>query len=145
MESSMKFLKFNMLTILVLIGCDDNSGNFINPIFSSLEGKWEWRQEDSTCSSNPHTLRFVESENKLIIEHEKMIDSYNGEKYKVAEYDILGAGKESIALALVGETRTDRDSNLVTWELKLISPNEYCWRESDWAKDACTPKNYRCN
>jgi hypothetical protein len=145
MRSIVKSLFLNIFTIGLLLACTSQVETVRDKLLTSLEGTWEWRKEDSTCQDNSHTLKFDDVKKSLIIKNKKETMSYDGKGYEVAEYKILKINSNSVSLALKSETRVDSSGSPVTWDLKLISTNEYCWRRSDWPDSACTPLNYRCN
>ena len=97
---------------------------------------------DFTCETNPHTIRLSEDGRRLTFSYPHPIVEETGRKESV--YEVLGHGQHVIRLFLESETRTDEAGELVEWDLIMVSPDGYVWRQSDWPRDMSTALLERC-
>lgn len=109
-----------------------------------LNGTWEVPGVES-CSVLPMNVRFAPLRSKLYITYPNDSTNSDGKSFKTKwEYRILSATEDRVRVTLVGEDRFDDSGLPVTWDIRKISHNEYCWRRSDWSLDECTVARTRC-
>ena len=111
-------------------------------VLSDIQGTWGWVEGDFTCETNPHTIRLSEDGRRLTFSYPHPIVEETGRKESV--YEVLGHGQHVIRLFLESETRTDEAGELVEWDLIMVSPDGYVWRQSDWPRDMSTALLERC-
>lgn len=111
---------------------------------SWLEGTWQVPGVES-CSAQPRNIHFAPVRSKLYVRYPRGSQTIDGENFKKKWiYLVLSATEDRVRLALQGESRVDASGLPVTWDLRKISPDKFCWRRSDWPFDECTIASTRC-
>jgi hypothetical protein len=128
---------------LGLVGCKTTE---LPPssVYEILPGTWGWeRRGPRTCEDNPHVISFSEDRTVMILSYAQPAKTIIGETTTI-RYKIV-SDNPRLRMLLEGERRrnpaTDR---LVLWDLKMTSPNRYCWRRNDWPPGSCTKSVVRC-
>ena len=111
-------------------------------VLSEIQGTWGWVDGQFTCETNPHTIRLSEDGRWLTFTYPHPIVEETGRNESV--YEVLGHRGYVIRLFLESETRKDATGELAEWDLIMLSPNEYVWRQSDWPEDMSTALLERC-
>lgn len=111
-------------------------------VLTEIQGTWGWAEGEFTCETNPHTIGLSEDGRWLTFTYPHPIVEETGRKESV--YEVLGHGEHVIQLFLTSETRRDSSGALVEWDLIMLSPDEYVWRQSDWPEDMSTRVLERC-
>ena len=136
-------IKALMLSIAVLVaGCNDDNQVQIDP-YSALPGKWGWAESDD-CKSSPEEITFSADRKQMFLSHAPAKDDGTREPHRKVTYQILREIPNGLSMSLDGEKRLDKSGNLVTWDLILLSENEYCWHGNDWRPNSCTKSIHRC-
>ncbi|MCU0869107.1 MAG: hypothetical protein MUF30_05790 [Burkholderiales bacterium] len=106
------------------------------PVFSpdQLSGWWaESYNTDVACG--PQNLRakheFSADGKRLVIRFDRKWTTELGEMEKV-EAIIVGSSDRTITIRYDGETRRKDSGALQEWELTIVAPGVYRWRETDW-------------
>lgn len=130
--------RFIAVAALVL-GCTSSRPS---DVLTEIQGTWGWAEGEFTCETNPHTIRLSEDARLLTFTYPHPIVEETGQKESV--YEVLGHEDHVIRLFLRSETRRDSSGALVEWDLIMLSPDEYVWRQSDWPEDMSTRLLERC-
>ena len=128
-----------LAAVVVAVGCVSARPS---DVLSEIQGTWGWVDGQFTCETNPHTIRLSEDGRWLTFTYPRPIVEETGRKESV--YEVLGHGDYVIRLFLTSETRRDEAGELVEWDLIMLSPDEYVWRQSDWPEEMSTPLLERC-
>ncbi|HTK53944.1 MAG TPA: DUF2569 family protein [Gemmatimonadaceae bacterium] len=110
-------------------------------IRTTVAGQWTWTTDTEGCA-NAHTIAFSDDGTVMtIVQPSRTISSTD----VTTTYDIKLATQSMIRGAIRGETRLDKDSKPVVWDLVLVGPNTYRWRRNDWTTAwGYTPSIVRC-
>ena len=109
-----------------------------------LEGTWEVAGVES-CSVLPRNVQFAPVRAKLYITYPRDSTNSDGESFKTKwVYRVLSATEERVRVSLMGEDRRDVSGLPVTWDIRKLSKDKYCWRRSDWPIEECTVARTRC-
>ena len=109
-----------------------------------LEGTWEVPGIES-CAALPRNVQFAPLRSKLYITYPHDSTNSDGESFQTKwVYRVLSATEERIRVSLMGEDRLDPSGLPVTWDIRKLSPDQYCWRRSDWPFEECTVARTRC-
>ena len=129
--------------ITLLLACAPTFGEYEGNAFEALtKGTWDWVGADNFCNGTPHSILISNDKKALqVIFHEGKSDSIAG----VTNYNIRSVSGAILSTNMEGETRTDEQGNIVSWELIVNSPSEYCWRRSDWSQERCSAPRVRCD
>lgn len=111
-------------------------------LFEQLAGVWGWLDEEASCEHNPHTIAFSPDRGEMTLRHVAPIEMHDGSIRAEARYRVVG--REGDTLRLVDEDADPAAGEPAEWQLRLISPNHYCWRRADWPPDTCTDPIERC-
>jgi hypothetical protein len=101
---------------------------------NALSGWWaESYNTDITCS--PENLRvkhgFSSDGKRLLLQFDRKWKTDLGETGQL-EATVLSQTRRSIVILYDGETRKKRNGQLVEWELSIVAPGVYRWRETEW-------------
>ncbi len=108
-----------------------------------IEGTWEVAGVE-TCSALPVNIHFAPASSKLFMTYPGNRTNADGESFKKNwVYRVLSATDDRIRVWLAGEDRVDASGLPVTWDIRKITNDEFCWRRSDWIQ-ACTVSRTRC-
>ena len=100
-----------------------------DPLAVLTVGTWDWAGAENSCETNPHSIGFADDKKHFWVHfHEGKTEAISG----VANYTVSAISGAVISSDMEGENRTDDEGNLVSWDLIVNSPTEYCWRRSDW-------------
>jgi len=119
------------------------SGRAEPRILSRVEGEWGWASDvPLNCATNPHTISVTPDQKQMILRNREPVDSTGLQE---ARYDIVSYSGPTIRLSMHGETRRTPAGDLVLWDLVLLDPNFYAWRQTDWLPYRFTRILERCN
>ncbi len=120
------------LVLAVMLFPASVSGRSLPEMAEILEdGSWAWPEadEDGSCEANPHIIWFNDDLTEMTFEWAHSIEP--------VLYRIIYTDDGSITAFLNREWRHNRHGDLVIWQLRLLSANEFCWRRTDWPNHAC--------
>jgi len=103
-----------------------------------LAGDWaESYNNKPACS--PDNLHFKmelnPKEKKLNVLLDRMWKLDNGETTDRYSATIISATDRTLVIRYDNETRARQDGSLVEWELSMVAPDIYRWRETGWSED----------
>jgi hypothetical protein len=105
-------------------------------------GTWTWTTDKKGCA-NAHTIAFADSGKVMTIVQPS--DNIASDSVVTTTYDIKQVTQSSIRGAIRGETRLDGDGKPVVWDLVLVGPDAYRWRQVGWVSPwGYTPRIVRC-
>lgn len=110
--------------------------------FSGIAGTWG--EDAADCQSNPHTISFSPKGDVMNLRYLEGGTADGESMHEQFSYRVLGTISTGLHLALDGESRKDSSGNTVTWELRQIDKDSYCWWRSDWTAEECTVPRIRC-
>ena len=114
---------------------------------AQLAGWWaESYNTDTTCGpQNLRTTMQVDPVAKrLEMRFDRMWKTELGERDRFGAR-ILSATARSLVIQYDGETRKKRSGEPVEWELSIVAPGVYRWRETEWrAGEVNTVVGIRC-
>ena len=128
--------------VLAMLGVCGSSTAQDRPIREVLTGVWDWEAAPKRCQDSPHSIKFTPGGMELGHLAGATID--NQPPQAITIYRILDSGPDVLRMQIIGETRTTARGDLVVWDLKLLSPDAYCWRRTDWPVEGCTGRVVRC-
>jgi hypothetical protein len=111
-------------------------------VLAEIQGTWGWTDGELSCETNPHTIRLSDDGRRLTFSYPHPIVEETGRAESV--YEVLGHGESTLRLFLTSETRRDAAGTLVEWDLIMLSPDAYVWRQSDWPAEVSTGLIERC-
>lgn len=101
---------------------------------SQLSGWWaESYSTDPACGfRNVRTKHeFSEDGKRLVMRFDRKRTTDIGELEK-AEASVLSSTERSVVIRYDGENRKRKDGRPVEWELAIVAPGIYRWRETSW-------------
>lgn len=110
---------------------------------SWLAGDWAWEPEH--CADDP--IRISSSADGREMYHDTKAGLTSGVAIPARQrllYRVLDSRDSRLRLALADETRQDASGKPVIWELVMMDPDRFCWRQADWPADGCTRPLARC-
>lgn len=112
-------------------------------ILDTLPGQWV-DVDRKYCAIGRMTVSVSEDGKRVDFVHSALglatpTDARDRFSYRVGEQR-----GNRLRLDMENETRLDDDGNVVSWDLILLSKNEFCWNRSDWPEDGCTVSTFRC-
>ena len=115
-------------------------------IFSRLEGVYGAADdEELSCTTNPHRLRFTDSPPHAILDWKEDWVMPGGLLSSRAVYDLIQATDTELVMRLEGEHRRTDAGDRVFW---VMRPNDdftgYCWGRIDWPVVRCIWPQVRC-
>lgn len=114
----------------------------------SLSGWWaESYNTDITCG--PQNLRvrheFSPDGKRLLFRFDRKWKTELGETEQF-EASVISQTRRSIVIRYDGESRKKRNGQQVEWELSIVAPGVYRWRETEWpAGDVNTVVGVKCS
>jgi hypothetical protein len=103
-----------------------------------LSGDWSESYNNKPACS-PHNLHFkmelVPNEKKLNILLDRVWTLGNGETTDRYSATIISATDRTLVIRYDNETRVRKDGSLIEWELSIVAPGIYRWRETGWKDD----------
>ncbi len=133
------------LTVLLLAACSGPTIRGDADALSLLRGDWGWAGSEE-CRRDPQRLSVAEDRSRLWVDNEQgMSTGEEGDPVlQRFEYRILASGSALVDVELVNETRVDASGRPVTWQIRLIDRDRFCWHRSDWPAGGCTGQIRRC-
>jgi hypothetical protein len=126
-----------LLFAAAAIACTAHSESFpFNP--EQLAGDWaESYNNKPVCSAdNLHfKMEIKPNEKKLNILLDRMWKLDNGETTDRYSATIISATDRTLIIRYDNETRVRKDGSLVEWELSMVAPGIYRWRETGWGEE----------
>ena len=130
-----------ILCLTLLTGCNSSISVFDGEPLKILQnGHWIWEAELDNCAKAGQKISAIDNI-KLLFE---WYDNDTGEKESSYEYKINQIDGAYLNLSKMGELEKDSFGQVVTWDLIIKSPLEYCWRRSDWNPLLCTQAMIQC-
>jgi hypothetical protein len=116
-------------------------------VLELIRGTWGWTvPEKLSCTENPHTIEVSVDGTEMILSHAHPHRNFTGKvSSEPTHYDVGHVVADRVRMNIRGEQRTTPTGELVAWDLIMLSPNEYCWRRTDWEATSCTPSIVRCS
>lgn len=137
-------MKYSTFIIIILLSGCASIGNYDEiGITKILTGNWEWEGSDE-CKTNPHTLRFTNDLEKMVLSYKHKVHAMEDRYLKTATYTIHKITPKYLTVYIDNEVRKDDKGNDVVWDLVLVSNDEYYWYRHDWDEGKRTKSNFRC-
>ena len=116
-------------------------------LFQQLVGTWGWVERQgsknlSTCESNPHTISFSETKDRMYIIFSHSLPQ-STEPYTV-EYRVFSSDEKMVRLEKTSEAGNAL-AEQEAWDLIMVNTNLYVWRRPEWPPEGHTPPIERCN
>jgi hypothetical protein len=105
---------------------------------AQLAGSWaESTNTRPVCTNNEIRYRyeFASDGKRLKVKFNRIHPTEIGEKDEIAA-TIIESTETTLTVAYDGETRRREDGNLVQWQLLVVAPGVYRWRETSWQPQA---------
>lgn len=123
--------------VVIAISCTTYSEDFP---FNAEQLTGDWAESyNNKLACSPDNLHFKMELNpkgkKLNILLDRMWKLDNGENTDRYSAAIISATDRTLVIRYDNETRTRQDGSLVEWELSMVAPNIYRWRETGWGED----------
>jgi hypothetical protein len=133
-----------LILAVVLTGCSSGSGpnGRIDP-YQVLPGKWGW-EGSNDCHEAPLDMHFSKGGKRMHLSHSPETEDGQREPRREANYTILGVTPMGLSMSMDGEDRLDASGQPATWDLVMLSNDQYCWHRSDWRPTGCTKPVNRC-
>ena len=133
-----------LILAVALTGCSTGSGTSgsIDP-YQVLPGKWGW-EGSKDCQEAPLDIRFSNDGKRMHLSHSPEAENGQREPRRETSYTILGPTAMGLSMSMDGEDRLDTSGQPVTWDLVVLSNDQYCWHRSDWRSTGCTKPVNRC-
>lgn len=127
---------------LLLLACSSEIEQYDGDALEVLiKNRWDWEFAEDFCRNAPHGISFSSDKKKMFV---NWYDGTSDIVLEVTEYNITKINDAVLSMEMVGEGRQDDRGNLVSWDLIVNSPTEYCWRRSDWVITRCTSSRKVC-
>lgn len=112
-------------------------------VFDKFDGIWVYKDKDKEfdCSEAVHTISFNQKKKEAYFDWVE-IDKNTPQR---STYTILKYTDKVIRMQEHGETRKDKEGNLVIWDLIKVSNNEYTWHRKDWPNNGSTGYFIKCH
>ncbi|MBQ0944801.1 hypothetical protein KAK07_15785 [Ideonella sp. 4Y16] len=101
---------------------------------AQLSGWWaESYNTDQACDPQNLRVRHTISPEgrRLVIQFDRKWKTDLGEMDRI-EATIMSSTERSLTIRYDGESRTKRNGQPVEWELSMVAPGVYRWRETEW-------------
>jgi len=129
---------FNLVfTAISAQALDDNLRN-------SLSGSWQWEQAKGICQKESLTTISFSADGNAMYLSSDASNYRDPDEISVHTYDIVGQPEVNLRTVIQGETRRTHAGDVVMWDIKMISNNEFCWHRSDWRNNECTQSLIKC-
>jgi hypothetical protein len=123
--------------VLMVTACgQDSSDRATGSAVDQLTGWWAESFDDSdACAPGNVRARYTLSPDgkRLLMQMDRKWQTALGERDSV-EATVLASSPRSLTIQYDGESRTDASGKPVTWDLVVVAPGLYRWRESSWEK-----------
>lgn len=113
-------------------------------IFAVLAGKWDLKEVAKPCRENPFTISFADSNRQLLLTYENLKNDEGKAKRETYVYNLTMFGRSGVRGQIENETRLQPNGDPIIWDFVVLSKDEFCWRSTTWATDACTKPLVRC-
>ena len=130
-------------TALVVCGCTASFPDVQLDPYAVLPGKWGWEASDD-CSASPEVIRFSTDKKQMHLAHAPINDNGVRDPRREVTYQVLRTLPNGLRMSMDGEERLDPSGKPVTWDLILLSQDQYCWHRGDWRPTGCTKPVLRC-
>lgn len=139
-----RLVRTALVVAVALAGCSTGLAPSadIDP-FQALPGKWGW-EGSNDCREAPVEIRFHESGKRMHLSNAPETGNGGRELRRVAKYTVLGPIANGLGMSMDGEDRLDPSGRPVTWDLVMLSNDQFCWHRSDWPDTGCTKPVNRC-
>lgn len=139
-----RFAHIALIFAVAMAGCSSSSTPPIDiDPYQALPGKWGW-EGSNDCEEAPQEIRFSESGKRMHVSLSPQTEDGPREPRRTADYTVLAPTANGLTMSMDGEDRLDPSGRPVTWDLILLSNDEYCWHRSDWRATGCTKSINRC-
>jgi len=101
---------------------------------AQLAGSWaESTNTRQVCTNNEvrYRFEFAPDGQRLTVKLNRIHPTEIGEKDEITA-TIIEATETTLTLTYEGETRRREDGSLVQWQLLVVAPGVYRWRETSW-------------
>jgi len=103
---------------------------------AQLAGSWaESYNTDSACGAEnvKSTLALTADKKRLEIHLDRKIKTdLGGDETDQIGATVISAAQRTIVIRYDGETRKKKSGQPVEWELAIVAPGVYRWRETEW-------------
>jgi hypothetical protein len=115
-------------------------------VFDKVVGFWGIDKKDSkgNCEGNPHQISFNNEHSEAYFKWNDAVQDKAGVSHQTVTYTINSHSNNTINMQIVGETRLDKNGNLVKWDLIYNDGNKYSWHRNDWPKNGRTASMIKC-
>jgi len=105
---------------------------------SQLAGSWaESTNTRPICTNNEvrYRFEFAPDGRRVTVKLNRIHPTEIGDKDEIAA-TIIESTETTLTIAYDNETRRREDGSLVQWQLAVVSPGVYRWRETSWQPQA---------
>lgn len=137
MKKNVRNLLATILVSITATSCTSRSDNFP---FNAEQISGDWAESyNNKPACSPDNLHFKmelkPNDKKLNILLDRMWELGNGETTDRYSATITSATNRTLVIRYDNETRKRKDGSLVEWELSMVAPGIYRWRETGWNED----------
>ena len=139
-----RFGQIALIFAVAMAGCSSSSTPSVDiDPHQALPGKCGW-EGSNDCEEAPLEIGFSRNGKRMHVSHSPQTEGGSREPRRTANYTVLAPTENGLAMLMDGEDRLDPSGRPVTWDLILLSNDEYCWHRSDWRATGCTKSINRC-
>lgn len=114
------------------------------PLADLQAGPWgNLRFGDRHCADNPHLVQLI-GPDRLRFAWEHPIQTRLNGSVRATFATILSRDATGLVIRLDNETRLDRDSRPLTFDLYLLDAQTYCLTPHSWGREICPRPYQRC-
>lgn len=151
------FTSFAAAIVLTLVGCasvppqpkPQLQPQGLNFVLDQLAGSWaESSSSKSVCTDDEvrYRFEFAPDGKKLTVRLNRIHSTEIGDRDEIAA-SIIESSEHSLTIAYDGESRLHPDGTPLQWQLVVVAPGVYRWRETTWPAEGvnvvvgvrCTP------
>jgi hypothetical protein len=105
---------------------------------AQLSGSWaESINTGPVCTNNEvrYRFEFAPDGRRVLVRLNRIHPTEIGDKDEIAA-TIIESTETTLTIAYGSETRRKEDGSLVQWQLAVVAPGTYRWRETSWPQQA---------
>jgi len=133
------FVAASLITVVSFsAACSDSRS-----ILDTLPGQWI-DVDRKYCDIGRTTVSVSADRQNISFSHSGLGRATESDIRQQFNYRVGAQRGNRLHLELENETRLDERGEPVTWDLVMLSSDEFCWSRSDWPEDGCTASVFRC-
>ena len=139
----MHFKKSLVAASLIFAVSLSAAGSDSYSIIDTLPGQWI-DVDKKYCDIAQTTVSVSADRQSISFSHSGLGQATESDIRRQFNYRVGAQRGNRLYLELENETRLDERGEPVTWDLVMLSSDEFCWSRSDWLEDGCTATVFRC-